>query len=60
MNVSPVANDLVEAINNYIEESSRTSYRFTLEEQLELQNKIAILNNQIDMLIKYELEKREK
>lgn len=59
MNISPVATDLVEAIENYIETSSKKEYRFTVEEQYKLEREIAILNNQINMLIDYEL-KREK
>lgn len=59
MNISPVATDLIEAIENYIEASSKKEYRFTEEEQYKLEREIAILNNQINMLIDYEL-KRDK
>ena len=57
MNISPVATDLVEAMENYIEASSKTNYRFTIEEQMKLQQMIKILNNQIDMLVDYELKR---
>lgn len=59
MNVSPVANNLIIALNNYIEESSKKDYRFTYEEQIKLQQLINVLNNQIDMLIQYELKRGE-
>lgn len=59
MNISPVAIDLIEAIENYIEASSKKEYRFTEEEQYKLEREIAILNKQIDMLIDYELKRKE-
>ena len=60
MNISPIANDLVVAINNYIETSSKVEYRFTIEEQIELQKQIKILENQINMLIDYELKRENQ
>ena len=59
MNISPVATDLIEAIKNYIEASSKKEYRFTVEEQYKLEREIAILNKQIDMLIDYELKRNK-
>ena len=59
MNTSPVANKLLKAIDEYIKESSKKEYRFELEEQYKLQNKIAQLNNQIDILIDYEIKRKE-
>jgi uncharacterized protein YpmS len=59
MNISPAATDLIEAIENYIETSSKKEYRFTEEEQYKLEREIAILNKQIEILINYEL-KRDK
>ena len=59
MEISPVANDLLEAIDNYIEVSSKVGYRFTLEEQMKIQRMILILDKHIDSLIEYET-KREK
>ncbi|MBR4486080.1 hypothetical protein IKS57_01750 [bacterium] len=60
MNISPIANDLVQAIEEYIEQSSKVGYRFTLEEQLKLQQMIKVLNNQIDMLVDYEAKRECK
>lgn len=60
MNISPVANDLLQAIEEYIEESSKTIYRFELEEQIKIQNAIARLNKQIEMLIDYEIKKNKE
>lgn len=60
MNISPVANDLLLAIEEYIEESSKTIYRFELEEQIKLQNAIARLDKQIEMLVDYEIKKNKE
>lgn len=54
MNTSPAAVRLIKAFNEYIEESSKKDYRFTIEEQMKLERMIRILNNQIDILINYE------
>lgn len=59
MNISPVANNLIIAFNNYIEESSKKDYKFTNEEQFKMQQVIKMLDNQINMLIQYELKKGE-
>lgn len=58
MNISPVALELINAIEEYKKESSRKEYRFELEEQLRLQREIEILQKHIDLLIDYELKKR--
>ena len=60
MNTSPIANDLLIAIDNYIEASSKKEYRFELEEQIKLQNAIARLNNQIGILINYEIKRKNE
>lgn len=59
-NISPVAVDLIEAIERYKEESSKTTYRFELEEQLRLQKEIAILEKHIELLADYETKKDKK
>lgn len=60
LNISSVANELIIAIDNFKEESSKTSYRFTTEEQIRLEREIAILQNHINLLIDYELKKDKK
>ena len=60
MNISPVANELIIAINNFKEESSKTGYRFTIEEQIRLEREITILQNHINLLIDYELKKEKE
>lgn len=55
--VSPIAYDLIEAFNNWAEESSKVGYRFSKEEQRYLEQMIKIMNNQIDMLVDYEAKK---
>ena len=59
MNISPVANNLIIAFNNYIEESSKKDYKFTNEEQFKMQQVIKMLDNQINMLIQYELKRED-
>ena len=59
MNISPVAIDLIEAVENYIAESSKKQYRFTDEEQYKLEQLIRQLNNQIDMLVDYEIKRKK-
>ena len=54
--VSPTAYDLIQSFNEWIEASSKVGYKFTEEEQHYLELMIRILNNQIDMLIDYELK----
>ena len=60
LNISPVANELIIAIDNFKEESSKTSYRFTTEEQIKLEREIAILQNHINLLVDYELKEEKK
>ncbi len=60
MDYSPIFIDLKEKIEEYIEKSSKKEYRFSIEEQYELERLIRILNNQADILIKYEIDKLEK
>ena len=59
MNISPVANNLIIAFNNYIEESSKKDYKFTNEEQFKMQQVIKMLDNQINMLIQKKIKKGE-
>ena len=59
MKENKVAVDLFNAINDYLQESSKKEYIFSLEEQLNLQRAIAILNNQIAMLVDYEVKKNK-
>lgn len=54
---SPVAIELYKAIEEYCKESNKTTYRFTIEEQMEMERQIKILNNQLNALIEYELKK---
>ena len=58
--VSPIAYDLLNNIEEYIEQSSETIYRFSIEEQQAIEKAIKILNNQINILIDYELKKENK
>lgn len=59
MNISPVANKLIKAIEDYKEESSKVSYMFTTDEELRLLKEIEILRNHIDILIDYEDKKNK-
>ena len=59
-NNSPSAITLLRAFDNWLEESSKKSYVFTSEEQVNLQRLVMILNNQIDMLVEYELKREVK
>ena len=59
-NNSPSAITLLRAFDNWLEESSKKSYVFTSEEQVNLQRLVMILNNQIDMLVDYELKREVK
>lgn len=60
MEVSPIAYDLIKDCNEWLEQSSKTSYRFSKEEQYYLEQMIKVMNNQIDLLVDYELKKEEK
>jgi len=60
MNISSVANDLIIAIDNFKEESIKTSCKITIEDLTILEREIAILQNHINLLIDYELKKEKK
>jgi len=57
MEVSPIAYDLIKDFNEWMEQSSKKAYRFSKEEQYYLEQMVKMLNNQIDMLVDYELKK---
>lgn len=57
MEVSPIAYDLIKDFNEWMEQSSKKEYRFSKEEQYYLEQMVKMLNNQIDMLVDYELKK---
>ena len=56
--VSPIAYDLIQAFNEWAEQSSKVGYRFSKEEQYYLEQMIKIMNNQIDMLVDYESKRQ--
>ncbi len=58
--VSPYAYDMIESFNNWCEASSKKGYRFSEEEQQYLEQMISIMNNQINMLVDYELKRKDK
>lgn len=60
MNISPVAKRLIDAIESYIEETSKKEYRFTFEEQQLLCAYITKLNKQVDVLIDYEIRRERE
>ena len=57
INNSPSAIRLLKAFDEFIKESSKKEYRFTIEEQRNLENLIKVLNNQINVLIEYEMKR---
>lgn len=57
MNISPIAYNLIKAIEEYKKESSKTNYRFELEEQLRLQREIEILTKHLELLSDYEIKR---
>ena len=57
--VSPIAYDMIQNFNEWLEESSKKGYRFSNEEQYYLEQMIKIMNNQINMLVDYELKRKE-
>ena len=57
MEVSPSAYQLINDFNEWLEDSSKKIYRFTVEEQQALEQMIKIMNNQIDMLVDYETKR---
>ena len=52
--VSPVAYDLIDAFNKWVEESAKTNYRFSEEERYYLERMIKIMQNHISLLEDYE------
>ena len=60
MNISPVANDMFLAIDDFMNASLKTSYRFTDEERTKLEFYIKILQNHLTMLDNYELKREVK
>lgn len=48
---------MIDSIKEFIAESSKKEYRFELEEEKEIQRYIAILENQLKILIDYEIKK---
>ena len=58
--ISLQASNLINAFNEFIEASSKTNYEFTIEEQRELERMVKILDNQINMLVDYEIKKQSK
>lgn len=57
MNISPVANDMFNAIDNFMNESIKKDYRFTIEERMKLERYIRTLENHLTILDNYELKK---
>lgn len=57
MNISPIANDMFIAIDDFMNESSKVGYRFTIEERKKLERYIRILENHLIMLDNYELKR---
>ena len=57
MNIGKDAINLLGAFEIYLEVSSKKDYIFTPEEQRALENLIRRLNNQIDMLVDYEIKR---
>lgn len=60
MEVSPNAYDMIKAFNEWLEQSSKVGYRFSIEEQRYLELMVKMLNNQINMLVDYELKREGK
>lgn len=58
MGVSPSAYDMISAFYVWLEESNKTTYRFSIEEQQQLEWMIKVIANQIDALVEYELKNK--
>lgn len=56
--MSENAKSLIQEINDYMEESMKKSYVFTLDEEIALKHSVETLQRHINMLIDYELKKR--
>ena len=59
MEINQVANDLIEAIDNYLKASMKTEYIFSDLEDMRITRAITILTRHLDTLSDYE-RKREK
>lgn len=57
--MSENAKSLIQEINDYMQESMKKSYVFTLDEEIALKYNIEILQKHIDMLIDYENERNK-
>ena len=57
--VSPSAYELIQAFNQWLEDSSKTQYRFSEEEQYYLEQMIKMMNNQIEILVDYEIKRKQ-
>lgn len=60
IDVSPSAYQLINDFNEWLENSSKKTYRFTTEEQYALEELIKQMNNQIDMLVDYETKRKNE
>ena len=54
------AKDLIEAINVFMNASSRKEYKFSLEEETLLKQMIEILKNHIRLIVEYEEKHKEQ
>ena len=57
MNISPVAQRLIQAIDDYKNESCKKEYRYELDEEVILHREIAILEKHLELLEQYEIAK---
>lgn len=57
--ISPIATNLLEAIDNYLEASMKKEYKLSIEEQTQIQRAILILDKHMDALIDYEVKRKE-
>lgn len=54
------AKDLIEAINVFMNASSKKEYKFSLEEEVMLNQMIEILKNHIRLIVEYEEKHKEQ
>lgn len=54
------AKDLIEAINVFMNASSKKEYKFSLEEEVMLNQMIEILKNHIRLIVDYEEKHKEQ
>ena len=57
--VSPSAYELIQSFNQWLEDSSKKEYRFSEEEQYYLEQMIKMMNNHIDILVEYEIKRKQ-